>query len=235
MADISKTKKVKSSKEQRALKGSVNKLPVGHTSYPMSMDHMVDMVLPHLELDKNEFSMVPKNFQAVTEQPRVPAPLVVKGFRWGMASMTLLPFRRVPADGKLCYICGEEDGHEELDCPFNYMDMPDFSHTCKRRCPAGKHPIVVSGSGRRREFLRCVVRVNNMPPKICRRHLGSLCKAFGPLRMYHLVMRNCGRFCRGFGYAIYWSRQHAERAIEGLNGRIIDGRKLRVDWAYPCI
>uniref|UniRef100_A0A0E0ERK9 RRM domain-containing protein n=1 Tax=Oryza meridionalis TaxID=40149 RepID=A0A0E0ERK9_9ORYZ len=141
-------------------------------------------------------------------------------------------FRREPVSSKLCYLCGDDSGRhrQERFCPFNYMYMCDTLGTCRRRC---KH-CPVSGSGRRRrEFLGRVVRVNNVPSKLRPWHLRSLCKAFGPLRMYHLVM-NGDRFCRGFGYAIFWSRRHAGKAIEGLNGRIIDGRKLRVDWAYPC-
>lgn len=98
------------------------------------------------------------------------------GFRCVMSSM--LPFQReLPADGKkLCYICGDDDGsHEELRCPFNYMyyhmsDEDASAGTCEGSCSAGKHPmaeaVVVYGSGRCREFLRCVVRVNNFPTKL---------------------------------------------------------------------
>ncbi|EEE69587.1 hypothetical protein OsJ_29129 [Oryza sativa Japonica Group] len=83
----------------------------------------------------------------------------------------MLPFQReLPADGKkLCYICGDDDGsHEELRCPFNYMyyhmsDEDASAGTCEGSCSAGKHPmaeaVVVYGSGRCREFLRCVVRL----------------------------------------------------------------------------
>uniref|UniRef100_A0A0E0B287 Uncharacterized protein n=1 Tax=Oryza glumipatula TaxID=40148 RepID=A0A0E0B287_9ORYZ len=89
----------------------------------------------------------------------------------------LLFQRELPADGKkLCYICGDDDGsHEELRCPFNYMyyhmsDEDASAGTCEGSCSAGKHPmaesVVVYGSGRCREFLRCVVRVNNFPTKL---------------------------------------------------------------------
>lgn len=36
---------------------------------------------------------------------------------------------------------------------------------------------------------------------------------------------------RGFGFITYRSRKHAENALEQLNGKLVDGRPIAVDWA----
>lgn len=36
---------------------------------------------------------------------------------------------------------------------------------------------------------------------------------------------------KGFGFITYRSRRHAEKALEELNGKLIDGRPIAVDWA----
>ncbi|CAN6302030.1 unnamed protein product [Urochloa humidicola] len=156
------------------------------------------------------------------------------GWRIGMSAVfvgmsAVLQFWRDP-ECKFCYICGE-DNHEEFFCPFNYLYGIHELRTCKARCPPGKHLVV---SSRHREFLRCFVRVSNLPPNFRHWHLGKLCRAFGPMRMWHVPMLN-DEVCRGFGFAIFKTREHAEAAIEGLNGKCVGGHDVRLDWAYPCI
>lgn len=139
----------------------------------------------------------------------------------------VLHFWRDP-ECDFCYICG--DNHEEFFCPFNYLYGLHDLHTCKARCPPGKHLLV---STRHRQFLQCFVRVSNLPPNFRQRHLGNLCCAFGPMRMWHVPLNN--EVCRGVGFAIFKSRKHAEAAIEKLNGECFAGYNIRLDWAYPCI
>ncbi|XP_062201398.1 uncharacterized protein LOC133903924 isoform X2 [Phragmites australis] len=150
-----------------------------------------------------------------------------QGWKVGMSAM--LHFWRDP-EFKFCYICGE-DNHDEFFCPFNYLYGIHGSRTCNVRCAPGEHLMV---SSTHHEFLRCFVRVSNLPPNFRQWHLGDLCKAFGPLRMWHVPMIN-DEVCRSFGFAIFRSREHAENAIERLNGECFGGYKVRFDWAYPCI
>ncbi|KAK0933523.1 RNA recognition motif-containing protein, partial [Friedmanniomyces endolithicus] len=35
----------------------------------------------------------------------------------------------------------------------------------------------------------------------------------------------------GFGFVLMRGRKNAEKAIEGVNGKVVDGRTLAVDWS----
>uniref|UniRef100_A0A8R7TEV3 RRM domain-containing protein n=1 Tax=Triticum urartu TaxID=4572 RepID=A0A8R7TEV3_TRIUA len=93
-----------------------------------------------------------------------------------------------------------------------------------------------ANSLRRLKFLRCFVRVNNLPRQCCQEELVGLFVGFGPLRSWHVAFDDDGGFgaCSGFGYVVFRHRAHAEEAIDVLNCCVFGGRKLRVDWTYPC-
>ncbi|CAN6296252.1 unnamed protein product [Urochloa humidicola] len=151
------------------------------------------------------------------------------------------------SDAKFCCICGDaEDQHVELVCPYNYMSPATYipcrarlavwndemnsidCKYCKREKPSRQDDII----SRRRKFLRCFVRVNNLS-ECCRpEQFVRLFTEFGPLWMYHLAMHS-SEICGGFGYVVFEHREHAEEAVKRLNCCNADGRKLRVDWAYP--
>jgi len=42
--------------------------------------------------------------------------------------------------------------------------------------------------------------------------------------------RDTGR-SRGFGFVTYETQEEAEAGLEALNGKEVDGRSIRVDWA----
>ncbi|RLN35646.1 hypothetical protein C2845_PM03G02900 [Panicum miliaceum] len=89
-------------------------------------------------------------------------------------------------------------------------------------------------NSRRLGFLRCLVRVNDLPERCHPEQLAMLFRQFGPLRMWHVAMCSSGA-CKGYGCVIFHHCEHADEAIEVLNCYEFGERKLRVDWAYPCL
>ncbi|XP_037484190.1 uncharacterized protein LOC119362999 isoform X2 [Triticum dicoccoides] len=147
-------------------------------------------------------------------------------------------------DAKSCWICGDEErGHSEPTCPYNYLSPASYApcrtrlllwqHETSRACPRPKD--LDATSLRRLKFLRCFVRVNNLPRHCCPEKLVGLFVRFGPLQSWHVAFADHGSgACSGFGYMVFRHRAHAEEAIDVLNCCVFSERKLRVDWAYPC-
>ncbi|WVZ65181.1 hypothetical protein U9M48_014590 [Paspalum notatum var. saurae] len=63
-------------------------------------------------------------------------------------------------NAETCCICGEESGHTELTCPYNYL-APASYVPCRARVAAWRESR--SALSDHRCFLRRFVRVNNLP------------------------------------------------------------------------
>ena len=61
-------------------------------------------------------------------------------------------------------------------------------------------------------------------------HLAVLFRSYGKVKHAILPRRKAG-LSAGFGFVILRGRRNAERALEGVNGKEVDGRTLAVDWA----
>ena len=73
--------------------------------------------------------------------------------------------------------------------------------------------------------------VRNLPWTIKEpEHLAALFRSFGKVKHATLPKKKPG-LSAGFGFVILRGRKNAERALEGVNGKEIDGRTLAVDWA----
>ncbi|KAH9823670.1 nucleolar protein fibrillarin NOP77 (RRM superfamily) [Teratosphaeria destructans] len=78
------------------------------------------------------------------------------------------------------------------------------------------------------------------PPKLIVRNLpwtikGSnqlekLFQSYGKIKQAYVPKKGPGLMA-GFGFVIMRGRKNAEKAIEGVNGKVVDGRTLAVDWA----
>ncbi|RLM86892.1 hypothetical protein C2845_PM04G22000 [Panicum miliaceum] len=81
-----------------------------------------------------------------------------------------------------CYICGMQ-GHLEHFCPYNYIFGQFVSGSCGGECPPGpgRHRIT---SRAHLKFLRCLVRVSNLPPGFMDRDLQEFFRPFGPLLLW---------------------------------------------------
>lgn len=141
----------------------------------------------------------------------------------------------------------------ELKCPYNYL-CPGAYSPCKARlalwgnytttlrykCSRHKEdeqrepPVQDVTNSRRLGFMRCFVRVTNLPKQCDAEELAALFSQFGPLRMWHVVTCRTGAR-KGYGGVVFQNREHADEAIEALNCHAFGDCKLRVDWAYPCL
>ncbi|XP_044947666.1 eukaryotic translation initiation factor 3 subunit G-like [Hordeum vulgare subsp. vulgare] len=147
--------------------------------------------------------------------------------------------RRRP-EKRTCDLCGVGRIHKnDYFCPYNYIHGLFSLRTCKERCPPGRgrHPLLLdsaagSGTGSQHQ-LRRLVRVTNVPLSVIPddRELRGLFRRFGPLGMCLTSSRRHDPV--GFGWVAFENREHAEEAITKLNGHLVGGRRLRVDWVYP--
>ncbi len=75
--------------------------------------------------------------------------------------------------------------------------------------------------------------VGNLSFKTSEDQLREIFSQFGDVASASLVMdRETGR-PRGFGFVEFANDEHAKAAIEGLNGKNVDGRDLTVNEARP--
>ena len=73
--------------------------------------------------------------------------------------------------------------------------------------------------------------VRNLPWTVKKpEHLAVLFRSYGKVKHAILPRRKAG-LSAGFGFVILRGRRNAERALEGVNGKEVDGRTLAVDWA----
>uniref|UniRef100_A0A093W3Z6 Putative RNA-binding protein C4F6.14 n=1 Tax=Talaromyces marneffei PM1 TaxID=1077442 RepID=A0A093W3Z6_TALMA len=59
--------------------------------------------------------------------------------------------------------------------------------------------------------------------------LAALFRSFGKVK--HAVVPKKGNVQAGFGFVVLRGRKNAEKALEAVNGKEVDGRTLAVDWA----
>ncbi|KAF8701117.1 hypothetical protein HU200_007058 [Digitaria exilis] len=157
-------------------------------------------------------------------------------------------------DAKFCIICGEDkENHLEPMCPYNYLSpaayVPcrarlalwgNYTTTLRHKCSKHKEeeqsepPTHDETNSRRLTFLKCIVRVNNLPEWYPKEQLVELFSRFGPLRMWYVATRSSGA-CKGYGCVVFQHHGHAAEAVDALNCWDFRGHKLRVDWAYPCL
>jgi nucleolar protein 4 len=73
--------------------------------------------------------------------------------------------------------------------------------------------------------------VRNLPWSIdTTQKLSQLFLSYGRVKGAFLPRNSQGRL-RGFGIVIVRGQRNSEQALEGLNGKVVDGRELAVDWA----
>ena len=101
--------------------------------------------------------------------------------------------------------------------------------TARNLCPSSRN-------------LRQAQEVSPQPTKLIIRNLpwtirdagqlSSLFQNFGKIKQVHLPKSKAG-LSPGFGFVMLRGRKNAERALQMMNGKKLDGRVLAVDWAIP--
>lgn len=72
--------------------------------------------------------------------------------------------------------------------------------------------------------------IRNLPWSIKKEdHLSKLFMKYGKIKFTDLPQDK--GLLKGFGFITFKSRKHAERALEEMNGKELDGRTIAVDWA----
>jgi RNA recognition motif-containing protein len=75
--------------------------------------------------------------------------------------------------------------------------------------------------------------IGNLTYEVSDADLDKLCSEFGTVRSAQVIMdRDSGR-SKGFGFVEMTNDQEAQAAINGLNGKEVNGRKLTVNEARP--
>lgn len=83
---------------------------------------------------------------------------------------------------------------------------------------------------RRQEMQPPKLIVRNIPWSIAEpEQLAVLFRSFGKVK--HAAVPKKGSRHAGFGFVVLRGRKNAEKAMEGVNGKEVDGRTLAVDWA----
>ncbi len=113
------------------------------------------------------------------------------------------------------------------------LDLAEPRH---RRGASTGQPSRVAEEKKKREESRAEAL---KPPKLIVRNLpwsiktsddlATLFRMYGKIK-YADVPQSKGKMS-GFGFVTLRGRKNAERAIEGVNGKVVDGRTLAVDWA----
>lgn len=73
--------------------------------------------------------------------------------------------------------------------------------------------------------------VRNLPWTVkTSEQLSKMFMSYGKIKQAYIPKATTGRMA-GFGFVVFRGRKNAEKALEGINGKEIDGRMLAVDWA----
>src|SRR5947208_12075046 len=75
--------------------------------------------------------------------------------------------------------------------------------------------------------------VGNLSFKTTENDLQDAFSAFGTVTETNLMMDRATNRPRGFGFVTMGTAEEAEKAIEGMNGKELDGRALTVNIARP--
>jgi cold-inducible RNA-binding protein len=77
------------------------------------------------------------------------------------------------------------------------------------------------------------VYVGNLSKEITAAQLNDLASPYGTLASAEIATERSGGASKGFGFLEYSNDAEGRAAIEGLNGRDVNGQALKVDEAKP--
>lgn len=103
-----------------------------------------------------------------------------------------------------------------------------FQSSCQRKSVETSKP---SEPIRADQPLPSKLIVRNLPWSISKsEQLSRLFMSYGKVKQAYLVQKKAGQLA-GFGFVLLRGRKNAEKALQGVNGKEVDGRFLAVDWA----
>jgi RNA recognition motif-containing protein len=75
------------------------------------------------------------------------------------------------------------------------------------------------------------VQFKGLPKTMDEKKFEELVKEFGPTKKRFISKEKTTGECKGFGFVHYRSKSVAEKAIEGLNGKVVEEAELAVEWS----
>lgn len=75
------------------------------------------------------------------------------------------------------------------------------------------------------------ILVRNLPKAFTQDNLEALFSEFGTIASCDLVMDEASGLSKGFGFVEMSTQEETDKAIETLNAKVIDGKKIRVKWS----
>jgi|LUMJ01.1.fsa_nt_gb RNA recognition motif-containing protein len=75
------------------------------------------------------------------------------------------------------------------------------------------------------------ILVRNLPKSFTQENLEDLFFEFGTITSCDLVMDDASGLSKGFGFVEMSTQEETDKAIERLNAKVIDGKKIRVKWS----
>lgn len=75
------------------------------------------------------------------------------------------------------------------------------------------------------------ILVRNLPKSFTQENLEDLFFEFGTIASCDLVRDEATNLSKGFGFVEMSTQEETDKAIEKLNAKVIDGKKIRVKWS----
>ncbi|AXT39423.1 RNA-binding protein [Alteromonas sp. BL110] len=75
------------------------------------------------------------------------------------------------------------------------------------------------------------ILVRNLPKIFTQENLEDLFFEFGTIASCDLVMDEASGLSKGFGFVKMSTQEETDKAIEALNAKVIEGKKIRVKWS----
>lgn len=72
------------------------------------------------------------------------------------------------------------------------------------------------------------IMVRNLSKNTKKEQIITMLKEYGNLGSFNMVMDKATGKSKGFGFAEMPDKKEAQKAIKALNGKIVDGEKIRV-------
>jgi len=147
----------------------------------------------------------------------------------------------------VCRICGKIGDHWTLNCPFkgklNAAQQPQGG----KEGEASSRPGGTGGPGKyvppgkfgrqgseigAKDRVEATLRVSNLSEEARDSDVSELFRPFGPVSRIYLAKDKTGK-SKGFAFVTFIHRDHAEKALQKLNGFGYDYLILHVEWAKP--
>ena len=78
------------------------------------------------------------------------------------------------------------------------------------------------------------IYIGNMSSRTCRNVLKDIFSEYGMVQQVKVIKDHVTRHSKGYGFVEMANNDEAELAINALNGKLVDGRNIKVDAAIKA-